>query len=249
MSPLKRKISFPSRGDEMVRLQCASCSKPFRTPSGLAWHTDRAHQPFYESRDEDNDGAVHEGEAGIEALQIRLETLEQGMDAFGDLSEKLNSLSDLRDQVVGLEQLVRDLHEAIKQVQQQQAARAKALEYQLAEIQELGSKGAKAQTNVIAVANYLKEELLPALAEHSHGQMVMIYPDQETIDRLPKCGFCGKPKDHGRRACGEFECLAKVLKVSQATPDLKQRRQDLLAGNDQGAHRTGGSLMDLVASS
>ena len=69
------------------------------------------------------------------------------------------------------------------------------------------------------LAKYLKEELLPALAAHSHEQLISSYFDQETIDKLPKCTFCGSPKENGNRTCGQLACVARVLSIPQNTPD------------------------------
>ena len=229
----------------MERTLCPDCEKSFRKQTGLAWHLERTHHTTHEDLAGDSEAATDGGPTEIETLQARAESLEENVDQLQELFESVKSLGGLRSQADGMQERLDDLHALVNTQLQEQALKVQALECQLAEARELGLKN---QRSIIAVATYLKEEVLPPIAAHSHEQMVTVYRDQEAIDNLPKCSFCGQPKDHGRRTCGEFECLAKVLAISQSKPDLEERRQDPLAGNDQGPRGAGRSLMDLVAS-
>ena len=229
----------------MERILCPDCEKSFRKQTGLAWHLERTHHATHEDLARDSEAVTDGGTTEVETLQARAESLEENVEQLQELFESVKGLADPRGQLDDMLKLFDDLHVLVNTQLQEQALKVRALECQLAEARELGFKN---QRSIIAVATYLKEEVLPPIAAHSHEQMVTIYRDQEAIDNLPKCSFCGQPKDHGRRTCGEFECLAKVLAISQSKPDLEERRQDPLAGNDQGTRGAGRSLMDLVAS-
>ena len=117
----------------MARISCYECDKPFKNKTGLAWHLKHTNQLILDSLDENSDAFIHGGDAGIEALQSRLEYLESDVDQLRQMNASLNSLSDLRDRVGGIEELVKDFREALKKKQKEHRFRDQAVDHQLAD--------------------------------------------------------------------------------------------------------------------
>jgi hypothetical protein len=154
-----------------------------------------------------------------EELRARMDTIEEHMEALFNLAESVSLLLGLPEQIAGLVEMYRDLQETQSRRWNDQSATTQALERALSESKENGVKGATAQSNVVALAQFVKEEMIPAMEEHSHQARVAIYTDQETIDRLPKCAYCGNVRKESRSTCGNFECLARALGISDSKTD------------------------------
>ena len=166
----------------MERNLCPDYEKSFRKQTGLAWHLERTHHATHEDLARDSEAVTDGGTTEVETLQARAESLEENVEQLQELFENVKGLADPRGQLDDMLKLFDDLHVLVNTQLQEQALRVQALECQLVEARELGLNGAKAQRSVMVVATYLKEEVLPALAAHSHEQLVTIYRDQETID-------------------------------------------------------------------
>jgi len=173
--------------------------------------------PVYRVLHENVDAFTDGGEAEIEGLQIRLATLRQHVDTLCNQIVDSDRVSDLQDHVLSIEEQVTEVREVLDRQQQEQVLRDQTLKCQLVEVQEDRLKGSKAQSNVLVLARFLKEDLLPAMAAHSHDPVITIYDDQHAIDQMPKCAFCGSPKEGGGPTCSQLECVAKLLSVPQRT--------------------------------
>ena len=86
----------------MARMTCPLCDKTFRKQTGMAWDRERLHDFTPESFDGSGDASIDGWEAGFEAVQTRVETLEEIGDTLCELRESLNSFLGLRDQVVSI---------------------------------------------------------------------------------------------------------------------------------------------------
>jgi hypothetical protein len=189
----------------MTQLACNDCNKGFKTQTGLEWHLDRIHPSASGDIEEEDDVQTAESDdfiENVEELKVRMDTIEESMEPLFNLAESVSLLLGLPDQIAGLMEMYRDLQETQNRQWNEQLATTKALELGLSESKGNGVKGATAQSNVVALAEFVKEEMLPAIAEHSHQPRVAIYPNQETISNLPKCAFCGNVRKEGRRTCG-----------------------------------------------
>ena len=179
----------------MTQLACNDCSKSLKTQTGLEWHLDRTHPSASSDIEEGDDVQTAEGDDSIENVEefkVRMDTIEEGMEALFNAAESVSLLLGLPDQIAGLMEMYRDLQETQNRQWNEQLATTKALELGLSESKGNGVKGATAQSNVVALAEFVKEELIPAMAEHSHEASVALCPNQESIDRLPKCAYCGQ---------------------------------------------------------
>ena len=206
----------------MTQLACNDCNKNFKTQTGIEWHLDRTHPSALSDIEEGDDPQTAEGDESMDEndeLGARVDTIEERMESLFNLGESVSLLLDLPDQIAGLVEMYRDLQETQSRQRNEQSAKIQALEQGLSESKGNGVKGATAQSNVLALAEFVKEELIPAMTEHSHQPRVAIYPNQGTINNLPKCAFCGNVKKKGRRACGNFECVAKALRISESKTD------------------------------
>ena len=82
----------------------------------------------------------------------------------------------------------------------------------VAEANKLGDQGTIANRQVQHLITRLVSDLLPAVDDHSHEPSLRIYRNQESIDSLPKCTICSKPRyQEQMKTCGNYGCIIKLL--------------------------------------
>ena len=199
-------------GVVMPNILCNDCDKTFKTQTGLEWHLDRTHE-IKPDEPEVDIGASAEVVDEDDSLRNRVESLEAQVEVLLGLGENLSRLIVLQDQVVNLDERYRGLSDLQQKQWGEQSLRAQTIERGLSEVKLNALTGAAARRDVITLAAFVKEEVIPALGEHSHEPLLVIYPDQETIDKLPRC-VCGNVRKEDRRTCGRYQCVANALKVS-----------------------------------
>ena len=197
----------------MRKIACAHCPKMFRGESGLAWHQDHLHKSAPPSLDVDIAFDAEDSKVEIESLSTKIGVLQDIVDT---LSKNQVRHEELREQYLRIDEQLQAFREVINKIQEEQSIRALGFEHNLAETQELARKGSNTQENILSVTTFLKEELLPAIIRHSHEKIMKVYPDQETIDNLPRCQFCRGPRNAEHRTCGRLRCVAKVLEIVES---------------------------------
>ena len=200
----------------MAQLACNECDKAFKTQTGFEWHMGRNHESRSVVLEEDKDTSADEAELHVDSVSTRLEFLEIQVEALQDSGADLDICSQLRDQLINVQEEYRNLRASVAKLMEKDSLRFQAVESEMLEARRLASKGAQAQENVVALAEFIKEELIPALSANFEKPKIDVYPDQEAIDKLPKCSYCGESREEGRRTCGQLECVAKVLRIGEA---------------------------------
>ena len=198
----------------MATIHCDDCDKPFKTESGFEWHIQRTHQANSGEPRGTEQPSTDDWSEEISLLGFRVERLEESMNALNNISERFDELAEVRDQVGGIREQLKAFEESFNRHLREDGAKATAWRKELSDVEALARKGAIAQQGVLTLAKFIKEDMLPALVQHAQGVIIKVYEDQQTIDQLPKCSYCGGSREEGQRTCGNFQCVAKVLRVS-----------------------------------
>ena len=158
----------------MARIECPKCVKTFKKKSGLAWHTDRSHESPTEIPGDREETTLEGSNVEYESFHSELEALQSTVDG---ISENHDRYSEMQNHIASINEQLQAIRIVLDKVQVERQIRDSTVDQRLDDLRELGQIGANAQKDVVALANYVKSEVIPAVDNHSHERKLMVYPD------------------------------------------------------------------------